>query len=421
MRRPPPVSAFALVAGLAVYGLFSSPTPDHPGWAELAAALLLLVAVGAGRALSIGAGGWMLVADARAWQIVGTLALVLLFWGPALIGVVAGASAPGIVRDALPLLFLFVPLFLAGPAARSERAGGWRDGDSLAPALTVGLALVGLLFAGRFFLVSGATPGEVRALVPSDGLLYLANSPAVVFAAIALPLGAIEHCLDNAPGRRLVKAGSLLAGLLGGALCLAALAATLQRAALAMVAMAVAIYVVRLMVVRPASRLPLFAGGVALWVAAGPLLVELTDLLILKTALVGFNQHGAEIAVAVDLARASVGQFLVGGGWGLLLETPAVPGYRVGYLHGLPLYMLVKTGALGVLVLFAYLGALAAQSAPRLWRRSPALCLAVLAPLVIGLVIQPSFKYLGFGLILGLLVLAGSSETTRSISSAAKT
>ena len=136
----------------------------------------------------------------------------------------------------------------------------------------------------------------------------------------------------------------------------------------------------------------------------------LAELLILKTALVGLNQHGAEIAVAADLASASVGRILVGGGWGLLLETPAVPGYRVAYLHALPLYMLVKTGLLGTLLLLAYLGLLAGSCVPQLWRQSPALCLAVLAPLCIGLMVQPSFKYLSFGLLLGCLALTKSDR-----------
>lgn len=392
---PPPARSVALLGGLAVYGAFSSPTPDDPSLAELAAALLLLLAVGPGRALAVGAGAWLVTPGAQAWQLVGTLAMIALVWLPSLVGAADGAPAARILRDALPLLFLFIPLFLSAAEPAESRDNG------LGRALLVGLAAIGLLFAGRFFAISGAVPGAMQMLVRSDGLLYLANSPAVLFAAIALPLGALE--LSRAADRPLGGRLALLAvGLAGGGLCLAALAATLQRAALAAAALAFVLFALRAVLVRPAAALPLAALVPAVWWAAGPYLSGLVELLVLKTELVGLNQHGAEIAVAADSLASSLGKALIGGGWGLLLETPAVPGYRVAYLHALPLYMVVKTGLIGTLLLLAYLGLLGG-AASALWRRSPALCLAVLAPLAVGFLVQPSFKYLTYGLLLAVL------------------
>ncbi|NBC32024.1 MAG: hypothetical protein GVY13_05050 [Alphaproteobacteria bacterium] len=391
----PPARAAALFGGLAVYGAFSSPTPDDPGLAELAAALLLLAAVGPGRAVAVGAGAWLAVREARAWHIVGTLALVALVWVPSLLGAADGAPAARLLRDALPLLFLFIPLFLAA----ADGSPG-RD-RALGLALLCGLAAIGLLFAGRFFLITGVTPGVAQLVAPSDGLLYLANSPAVLFAAIFLPLGAMASFGET--GRSLgVRLAVLVGGLAGGGLCLAALAATLQRAALAAAALAFALYALRAVLVRPAALVPLSALALAIWVAAGPYLAGVYELLALKTELVGFNQHGAEIAVAGGHLAASLTAALIGGGWGLLLETPAVPGYRVAYLHALPLYMTVKTGLIGTLLLLAYLAMLAC-AAPGLWRHAPALCLAVLAPLAVGFLVQPSFKYLTYGLLLAIL------------------
>lgn len=407
----PSARAAAFFGGLAVYGAFSSPTPDHPGIGELAAALLLLLAVGPGRALAVGVGGWLVTPEARTWQLVGTLTLLALLWLPSLIGAAGGAPAARILRDALPLLFLFIPLFLA-----AADTGAGRD-HVPGRALLCGLVAIGLLFAGRFFLITGVTPGVAQLVAPSDGLLYLANSPAVLFAAIFLPLGAIAGCREagRSLGARLAVLGG---GLAGGGLCLTALAATLQRAALAAAALAFALYALRAVLARPAAVVPLSTLALAFWLTAGPFLASLIDLLVLKTALVGFNQHGAEIAVAAGHLAGSMGESLIGGGWGLLLETPAVPGYRVAYLHALPLYMAVKTGLLGALLLLAYFGLLA-REAPGLWRRSPALCLAVLAPLGVGFLVQPTYKYMSYGLILALLTLRPSHASGQRCRTAA--
>jgi len=238
--------------------------------------------------------------------------------------------------------------------------------------------------------------------VPSDGLLYLSSSPAVLFAGILLPLVALEHVRP----RPVALLSSALA-LAGGLLCLMALAATLQRAALGAAAAAFAAYAVcaarqRAGTVGPAALLCV----AALWVA-GDWLYRLWSLLVWKTRLVGGNQHFAEIAAAAEVAGRSASDALFGAGWGALVHTPAAPGFEVSYLHALPLYVLVKAGVLGLVAVAAYAASLVPVLAG-LWRRNAAVFLATAAPLLLGAVVQPTFKFLTYGLLLALPVLAAA-------------
>jgi hypothetical protein len=384
-----------LALAAVVYGLFGSPTPDAPGWAELAAGICLVLAAGPLTGAAAAAGADLRARRGPGWPAVAALGFAIALW-PALIrGMAAGWPAATMVRDLLPLAFLFLPLFLA------RRLAGALGAEAAVRLVAGTLALVGVLFAARYFAITGLQVGWLGEQAPSDGLLYLANSPAVPFAAVLLPLLAFERLAGPHPARW----PAALAMLAGGALCAAALAATLQRAALAAAGLAAALYLARRAIDRPQAVLAAVAAGAALLALEGDWAGRLGQLLAWKTAEVGLNQHAAEIAVALDVAARSPGHALFGAGWGALFESPAVPGYRVGYLHALPLYLLAKGGILGLLAVGVYLLALAPAFA-RLWAGRPALASAAAAPLAVGLLIQPSFKYLGFGLVLTLVALA---------------
>lgn len=386
-----------LALAAVIYGLFGSPTPDAPGLAELAAGLCLVLAAGPVTASANAAGLALHGRGGPAWEVVAALAFALALWPALARGLTAGWPAQAMLRDLLPLAFLFLPLFLA------KRLADAIGPEAALRLMAAALALIGVAFAARFFVIAGVRVGWLGGDAPSDGLLYLPNSPAVPFAAVLLPLLACERLASLHPGRWLAA----LALLAGGALCIAALAATLQRAALAAGALAAALYIVRRLAERPVilpAALALAAAAVAVeadWVG------RLGGLLAWKSAAVGFNQHAAEIAVAMDVAGRSPGHALLGAGWGAMFESPAVPGYLVGYLHALPLYLLAKAGALGLLAVGVYLLALS-PGYWRLWTAQPALAAAATGPLAIGLIVQPSFKYLGFGLVLTLAALADS-------------
>ena len=79
----------------------------------------------------------------------------------------------------------------------------------------------------------------------------------------------------------------------------------------------------------------------------------------------------------------------------------------VSFTHTFATYVLVKAGLFGCLAMAAYLGSLVPPLL-RLVRRDAALGAALLPPLALGLFVHTSFKYLCFGLVLSILVLAES-------------
>lgn len=383
--NPFPWTAAMLAAAIILYGAMSSPAPSQPGAAELAIGLALVLAAGPGRLAvrwAASAVDWRAIplTDAVRWAALAGLLMI-----PTLRGIASGARAEDMARDLVPLAFLFMPLLLGAFPGRR-----WVVAAALAG---------GVLFAARFFIVSGAVPAVLGPAAPADGLLYLANAPMVLFAAIFLPFAAFGW---KGRGRIIL----LLLCWAGAGLCFLALAATLQRAALA--AWTVGIAVILMIHAQRQARLvvlaPLLAAAI-IW-AATPLLGDLADLLILKTRLVGWNGHDSEIRAASSLVGRSWDVAIFGLGWGALFESPAVPGYRISYLHSLPLYMLVKAGGLGLLLLLTY-AATFIPDALAAFRRRPALTIAILGALSVGALVQPSFKYLDFGLLLMVLRLYG--------------
>lgn len=406
---PERIGAAPLLAlALLLYGAASSPAPTSPGGVEAAIALLLIVAVGA-RGMVWAASGAGLLTRRPCWQEeapwlgMAALALPPLALLPTVRALAEGWPAAALPRDLVPLAYLFLPLLLApawlgrADGAALRRAAWW---------LAAGLTAAGLVFAARFLAITGAWGRGLAAPAPSDGLLYLANDPSVGFAAILLSCLALRGLARPSPARLL---GAALAGA-GALLCLAALALTLQRAALTAWAGCVLVFLVGLAARRPALWLTLPPVLALAYGLAGDTLATLARLLVEKTRLVGFNQHDAEIAATLAFVAESPLRLLFGGGWGALLDSPAVPTQKVGYLHALPLYLLAKAGIVGLLLGLGYLLALAA-TALRALPHAPALLLACAGPLAVGALIQPSFKYLSFGLCLTLVTLLAAQGT----------
>lgn len=406
-----------LLAALVLYGLASSPAPNAPGLAEAAIAVCLALAVGPLGVVWAAGGAGLVAASTAAWRDAGSpwlvpasLALLYLALVPSGRSMLEGWQLRAMLRDIVPLAYFFLPLLLAPVLTLRLSAP---DLNRAARVLAAGLVLAGLVFAARFLWITGAWAQGLDSRVPTDGLLYLGNDPSVTFAALLLSCAGLS-CLARPSPARLALA--LLAAA-GAALCLTVLAVTLQRAALAAWLVGTGLYALGLCARHGAALvlLPL-AAAVGWWASAG-LPWQVLGLLAEKTRLVGFNQHDAEIVAALRAVGAEPARALFGAGWGALLDSPAVPTQKVTYFHALPLYLLAKAGALGMLAGLAYVGAVVLAGL-RALPACPAPVLAALAPLAVGTLIQPSFKYLTYGACLLLLTLlaaaqAGATESAR--------
>ena len=383
-----------------LYGALSSPTPDVPGRREALIGLLLVLAVGIRQPIFAFTGARALDRDAPSIERVGAIALPLMFWIPLLRGLATDSEPAAIVRDVVPLLYLFAPVLFSPLLARNE------DGQRL---LAAALAVAGVLFASRFFAASGLEFGEIGRLTGSDRLLYLANSPSVLFAAIALGVFAFRPNAFTRPFS-LAMSGASLAGSL---LCLAALAGTVQRGPLMLAAAAFLLafgWRARQSAVALVFAPVLVA---ALTFAAYEPIAGTVALIQEKTALVGGNARVDEFAAVLEQVGRDPMALLFGDGWGALVASPAVGGLRVGYTHTFLGYVLLKSGLVGVAVLTAYFAVLLRAAATAV-RFHPMLALAILPPLTLGTTVTTSFKFLDFGLLLVLLCAAHARRAARS-------
>ncbi|MGQ9367411.1 hypothetical protein [Azospirillum sp. ST 5-10] len=389
--------ALALLGALLLYGLFGRPAPATVGAAEAAVALALLLAVGARRPLSVVTGHGLHRAACAPWEAVAVTALAALLWPPLVRGAAMGWEARQMVRDVVPVLFLFLPAVLV-PRLRPLRTRA-------VPMLGGGLAAAGVLFALRWWHEMEWGFGAVGTRAMPEGDAYLLNAPSVLFAAVALPSMALAWLAHGAPWQRLMAPALAAAG----ALCLAALAGAVHRMALGL---AVAALVgVALWWAPRAPRLlaALLAVATAVVWALDDLLLGAVRQALEKSRAAGLNARGGEALAVLELVARSPVSLLVGEGWGARLSNPAVGGWRVPYTHTLASYALLKAGLVGVAALAGWLASLA-PSVRRLLRVDPPLAAAVLPPLAVSLGLHTSFKYLDCGLLMTLLVLAAEVE-----------
>lgn len=395
-------SAPTSAAALLLYGGVSVPAPPSLRWGEAAIGLLILLSIGWRRPLMVATGHALRGTDESEWMIVAVAALGWLLWVPLLRGAALGWEAAEILRDVVPLFYLFLPVLLV-PALR--RAGVW--GVRLPAA---GLALAGLLLALRWWKQSDWGFGAVGRRAMADGGTYLLNAPSVLFAAVALPALALSLVAAGESFRRWIAAFACAAG---GALCLGALAGAVHRTALGLAALSLAMVALWWVRRRPWLAVPLLLAAGFVVLPAGDALVGAWQQVAEKTRLTGANTRWEEAAAVIDHAASSAWTLLFGDGWGARIANPAVGGWRVSYTHTLVSYSLLKTGILGVLALGAYLCALL-----RPWRRllaeDPPLAMAVVPPLLMALCLHTSFKYLDTGVILSLMLLA--SEPRKGLS-----
>lgn len=377
--------AVALLAAVALYGCFGSPTPQGFGWPELATGLLLMAAAGPTGVAGACLGG-------QAWQRAGRALLVYGLIVPSVIGVARGHDATLILRDVIPFMFLLLPLFL------QNIPGGVR----FRLALTALCGAAGIAFSLRLLIPAFVLAGHVGfSALPDADPQRLANAPTVPFAGIMAFACAGGLAMRAERASRLALAAALFAA---GVAATLAMMAAMQRASLGLMAVILAGLWLRALVRRPFRALPLMLPVALAAFAWHAQLENLAAHLAAKTAAVGFNNRPQEAEVVFGLVGRDLWDALFGLGWGQTLSDPAVGDATVNYTHTLGTALWLKTGFMGVVLACLYMFSLAAMTA-RLAIRHPALGVALAAPFLIDVTLYASYKSLDFGLILTLATL----------------
>ncbi|MDY0029363.1 MAG: hypothetical protein RBR86_05425 [Pseudobdellovibrionaceae bacterium] len=358
----------AFVLALLIYGLFGSPTPDSYGWVEMAVGGLLLASLG--------------LPDIREDGLFLSIMSACCFV-PMVVGFMHGHDVEDMIRDIIPFLFLFLYPFYKDHLA------------ALGESYYVVIAVVGFCFAARalipyldhFDLAHGFQLGS-----PAD-LLYLANSPEVLFCALwCLVCAFISFFFKGCVGRAVFFALLAFVPVLS-------MIFMVQRAGLTAVVLVLGGMLLLLLRTYPARVLVfgVVMGGIcwALW----PYLSEIFALLVRKTQLVGLNSRAQEWQTVLDLVFRDWVHALFGYGWGMRFENPAVGGLSVLFTHSLLSSLFLKMGVLGAGLVFTTLIFVVMKALPVLVQRR-ALFLILLFPLLISGGIYASYKSLGFGLIL---------------------
>ncbi len=366
-----------------VYAIFGSPTPDRFGLVEAVLGILLALSIGVAhmRGLLVRSAGH------RFWKSAAQIFLIYGLSIPLLVGALAGHSLLSMLRDVMPFLCLFLPLFCL-PVIRA-RPRYFRT-------TLLGLILIGLLFGLRSLVMRFDISCGFDLWCAEGGLLYLENMPTVLFSCLFLLGSAITY------GVRKMSVGHMLVFCALVALALIPLVAmifTLQRASIgALVLYIICVYAYFFYKAPLKALAALLLGVIALYavdISFEWVFVSLWE----KTRSVGLNMRPQEMAAVWKIVSSDPLTFLFGIGWGGQFSSPAVGGLSVNFTHNFFSSMLLKCGLFGLILCSAYIAGLL-ERLVRVIKKNPVFGLALAAPILIDLTLYASFKSLDFGLVL---------------------
>lgn len=374
-----PVSFLFFAIAMMLYGLFGSPTPDDPGWVEIAVGALLVLAVGTG--------GLRGVVDLRLERTIFLKSLQILFLSglilPTVSAIYYGNDVMLIVRDLAAFAFVGLPLFL------SEK---YSANDNVARLLPFLAVFTGIVFALRTLIPA------FNIWIPQDELLYLSNSPLALFAGAFLA-GILWNSLMASGKKSYLVSIACLAGL---AILIAAMLLDVQRATIGAVFTTLLILALFSLVLTPRRAALPIVMLVALAVIFFPLFSQTAQIIAEKTAAVGLNMRTQEALAVFNALAAEPESLFIGRGWGSVFSSPAVAGLDVNYTHSFLTTMALKGGL--VMLGLAILTVLTAlYEIFLIFQRDRVRGLSLFWPLVIPVLLYASHKSLDFGVVLLLI------------------
>ena len=390
-QSEPPIVLFQdyrlcfLLVALILYATLSSPTPDNPSWVEVAIAGLLLGSLGASGFFQ-GLKNILSHKKTSSWNIAGYGLLCYGLIVPTLLALYHAVSFQVFIRDIIAFGFLCVPIFLVPFLSHSTTR------QNLFAKLII---FIGLAFALRVVFL------DFSFFTKADELLYLANSPLVLLAALycVLCLGdKISNLKSLYDVKWLVIYGAL------ALLPMLAMYIDFQRASFLAIGLAAFGF----------GGLMFFKTPVKTILPAGLLLILLVmflpyfqivlESIVTKTSKVGLNMRYQEAMAVWSVVSYNPFSLLFGLGWGAEFSSPAVGMLNVGYTHSLLTYIFLKAGliALGLTLFYLFF---IFQKAIKLIFVNSVWGNALIWPLVIPVILYASYKSLDFGLIMTLIIV----------------
>ena len=400
--------------------VFGSPMPPKITWLQIVMGCGLLT------------GGLMLsgrvfreaLACKRKKAILVLVSLLLLI--PLSVALVRGNAITNVMRDVIPVMFLLVmPVFLT----ISIPVVDWEKASDL---LVIVLLFVGIVttltyFSGLIQMVG--SPAKLMEIIHGDLQTYETHAthathatqtksltiilgpillktydPAMLFAALFFGNWGISLIVRSwrwlLAGCMLLAIGTLIAY---GFMVLGLRAYSIFYF-MSLFAMAVLHFKERgvYMILLPIMALVM----VLIW----PQIENVLNLLWLKEQAVGANGKLAEWHAVVVTILASPQTTLFGTGWGGVLNDPILFNQPTRFTHSMLSFFILKSGITGLLTLLATLSILLfggkklgkpfSLPLPR-----QILLLSCMPPLLIGILFEPTYKMLSYGIVLSLFIL----------------
>lgn len=391
---------------ISIYAFLSSSTPEEFGLPEAVMGLLLLGFVGA-RGAMLSMGGFLAkrqkgVPSVAYWSFL-ALALVPSVWGV----LVLGNQLSDYIRDVIPLLYLFLPIFFVPQMINHREA--WQR------LCIAALCVIGIAYSVRHFMSDAVGVAGLGQEIIFGDKNYFPMDPAVLFAATFLLASGLVKLTDGKWMQGTLR-------LMLGTVAFASLVGVLVRAQIFLVLFSLLAVLVCHLLRYPRSFIlwviPLGAGLIFVVASADTNYLDtLFGLIAAKSEHAGFlNSRDLEAQAVINNAMSGIGQLLLGEGWGGLIDNPAGGGV-VRFTHNFELYALLKGGLIGLILIalysFLHVRNLARQGwrswAQRDFQRLP-LLLAIGNVLCVNLLLEGGYKIFSFGLVLTVLWLFHSGS-----------
>lgn len=402
--------AYSLVA-------FGSPMPPKITWLEIVMGCGLLMG---GIALAGPAIQKIRHEKSAMWCLGLTTSL---FFIPLCIGLMRGNALSDMMRDIFPFLFLIaIPFLLVYSTPPTGRV-------AVSALIATALVFVGICTAITFFWDSLNLFGSAEQMVSSTRNYFAQISeaqtaqtaqtadyekmrayflkpydPAMLFTAIFLSAWGMVLMVRSwrgwLPGMFLVGMGALIAY---GFMILGLRAYT---AFFAVSILTMCLYMLRKRGLYVRFMPIVLVACAVLW----PQIEAVMQLLWAKQHTIGSNGKVGEWLAVVTTIYATPQTMLFGIGWGGILENPIYLNETTRFTHSVLSFYLLKTGVIGLGILLTVIGLLLTyfqktRGGNRLDISGLILLVSCTPPLLIGVLFQPTYKILSYGVILTLLIL----------------
>lgn len=369
----------SIVFGPIIYGLFGSSTPDDFGIPEIVLGCILTH-------LFISKVRWK-----KEQLLVWVIFLILLTY-PLFSSLFYENNFNNILRDVIPLFFLFFGLLLA-----PEKI------DQLDYVLlTNGILFIGVCFSLRHLWGIEDRLSEIGLTNVYFGDAYYIMEPAVFFAALYFILKALESYFKLEYRNFMIFLFLSLIPIIG-------IASLLLRGMIALIVLTTILYCLFMNKQKKQIKIIMSAILIVLLIITANYLdsdfyKNLYQSLTLKTADSGLlNQRGQEFLDALKLFNNHPSLYITGIGWGGMFDT-VTSGGLVRYTHNAFLYFLIKGGMLGLLSLTWLFLYILKKSNITFKKLSQPLLLSGLTVLLYNMLIEPGYKMLSLGLIIVVLI-----------------